>query len=542
MANIAERLMTAIGAGGAAFISAFNERNLVPSPTLDWDSYLARIFRYDYSTHYYQNTIYSAINRYAVQLKSRRGLYKFTRGIYNPVHRQVEIYVAKCYGGSLDYENLNKGAIAIIQADDTLRDAIRQIWIWSNWATAKNLYVRNGAMKGDTAIQIVDDPVARKVRMEILDPAKIKEVAMDDVGNIKSIVIEYQVQEETQTSGTDTLQAKYHTFRQEIDEYEFRYYKNGQPFAYPENVDANGTPQARWANPYGFVPVAKAQHMDLGFMWGANAWNGTAGKVDEINDAASLKNDAIRKAVNVVWYYAGVQAKTELVTAVDEKDKIPAIYGPAGSQPFPMVAQIDIAAAIANVEQMLKELERDMPELALYQGSTRAITATEIEATHGDALDRINEARGNYNDVQVRAMQMAISIGALRRYDNCTAFSLASYAAGNLEHYIGDRPVVSDSLAKADKITNLIAIGVPWQAVAGEMDYSEDQIAEWEDLKAQESAAQDAALQAQIDAMANQSDANGNPPMDNQNTGADNMPMMDGAPQMTSGGGATASQ
>jgi hypothetical protein len=113
-----------------AFVSTFNERALVPTEYYSWDVYESRLFRYALSESYYTSTVYKAITPFAQRLKSTNDLYKYIRAIQNPVYRLVEAYVAKVYGGSIDFEDLSTGAIPILMADDTLKEALKQLYLW----------------------------------------------------------------------------------------------------------------------------------------------------------------------------------------------------------------------------------------------------------------------------------------------------------------------------------------------------------------------------------------------------------------------------
>jgi hypothetical protein len=226
--------------------------------------------------------------------------------------------------------------------------------------------------------------------------------------------------------------------------------------------------------------------------WGAPPFHSTVAKIDEMNDAASLLNDQIRKAVNVIWYFSGVAAGSDLSisgqlddgTATSDptsrRDKLPAIYGPKDSAPTAMIAPLDIANTAANIQNMLAEIERDMPELSLHRVREMGqMTAPGIRAGYNDAIDKITESRGNYDDALIRAHKMAISIGAYRRLENFTAFDTGSYARGDLDHYIAERPVIEDMLSKQERIS--VMQGLPdnpeaARAILEELELSPDKI------------------------------------------------------------------
>lgn len=460
-----------------AAVIAFNEKALIPLEQFDWDDYNARLLRYAVYEGYYSNIAYRSVATYSARLKSTSALYKHVRGIYNPVYRLTEAYVSKVYGGGLDFEDLSTGAIPITMADDRLKAAIRQLWLWSNWRTQKQVYVRTGARLGDVAIKVVDEPDRGRVRMEVLHPGKIKDVTTDAVGNVKSVVLEYE--------RTDPDTDREYIYTEMIDQESFRTFRDGAPYAYYAN--ANGQLVSEWDNPYGFVPMVLVQHKDMDLQWGANCFHGQVGKIDEINDAASILNDQIRKAVNTLWYFAGVGKATELSVTADEKDKLPAVYGPKDSQPHAMVANIDLAAAGSNVDRLLAELERDMPELSMHrlrEGGNA--TAPGIRSAYNDAIDRFIEAQGTYDDGLIRAQKMAVSIGGFRGYDGFRGYNLDSFDRGDLEHYIKDRAIIEDTLSKTERLNALQAASAPIWLVLREMDFDQETIDEVMAFKEQE--------------------------------------------------------
>src|SRR5690606_27082074 len=129
---------------------------------LIWDADEARLWREYFMRHCYDNTLYSRQNRYATRMRKQEQLYKLIRPLKNPTKRLVELYVAKTYGGQIDFETGRQGAIPFM-GDDALVQACLQALRWSNWQTKKSLYPRYGAMLGNTAIRVVDNREKQKV-------------------------------------------------------------------------------------------------------------------------------------------------------------------------------------------------------------------------------------------------------------------------------------------------------------------------------------------------------------------------------------------
>ncbi len=461
---------------------SWNAYALTPIDSWGFDTYVARMFRYFHARTYYHNVAYTSLVSYADSHKADSKLYKQVRGIYNPVKRLIETYVSKCYGGSLDMEDATEGAVPIMAASEQLRDAIRQLWLWSNWGTMKALYVRTGALCGDTFLKVIDDPVAQKVRLEVVDPAKIKSLTLDEVGNIKDVVIEYEKDEEVLTTNlfSKAFQRRTHVYTEHITQERFETYRDGEPFAY--YTDPAGQGVSAWDNEYGFIPMVLVRHQQLGADFGGNAFLDFVRKIDEINDNASLLNDQIRKTVQPIWWITGNE-RSEIDLEYDEKDIVPMIFGGENSDAKPMIANVQISSAIQNINNQLSELERDMPELGLYRlRDASVLTAPGVRAGWSDAIDRLTDANGNYDDGLVRAQMMAVSMGGLRRYDKFTPFSLDSYARGDLQHFIKNRPIINDSLSEKEKMDYLMTSGAPQRGIWRRLGIPDSEIQEWEGL------------------------------------------------------------
>ena len=118
--------------------------SMIPQDWRGWDSYRNRLSRYEVYDGYYHNVAYHTIVSYSEMLKWTERLYKHVRGVYNPVQRLVELYVAKAYPGALDTEDATSGAIPITGTeDDNLRQAIITLWQTSRWGMKKNYLTRN---------------------------------------------------------------------------------------------------------------------------------------------------------------------------------------------------------------------------------------------------------------------------------------------------------------------------------------------------------------------------------------------------------------
>lgn len=483
-----------------AFISglnAYKEAALTPVErvgqlyTDQWDDFDYRLFRYHHYNYYYANKAYANIVQYAQQHRSEAGLYKYTRSIYNPVFRLVELHAAKAYPGQVDWELLATGAMPFTRLAEAHRSAIRNLWKWSNISAIKQRYPRDVSRFGDGIIKVVDEPLAQKVRLQILHPGVIADADLTPQGYFDRVLIAYMRQ--------DAVDEVPWLYEEEITKESFATYRNGDPWG--EYQDASGQKITRWANPYGFVPVVLSRAVELEHNWGAPPFFGTLDKIDQVNDQASVLYDQVRKAVNPVFWLEGVSSLSQVTPQVvgDDgavRDRINIMLGPVGSKASPMLADINIADALQGIRMILDEIEKDHPELSLHRlRSGERVTGPGVLTAYDDAIERITTLRGAFDGGLLRAHQMALSIGGHRGYDGFEAFDLDSYARGDLDFEIGERAVLADNLTKKERLDLMTLTHSPSRWVWQELGKTEEEIGAAEREKESRAQAMTDALQ-----------------------------------------------
>ena len=445
-----------------AGVTAFREAAFsadVASPD-DFSSHTSRQTRYDMYWKAVENTHYRDMNRFAPKMKADYGLYRHIRGIYNPSFRLAEFYATHLMGGSLDPEaGDGKGepsAIPIITDNDALRPAIAQLWRWSNWAGRKADWTRRGAIFGDIGILACDDVARQRVSFKVLHPGVIRELVMDDEGNVKGYILEEErddpritTQQRLATRNQDERYTRKVTYT-EIAE------REGESVVYTTLLDNvpypwNGT-EAEWAEPYGFIPLVMVQHVDIGLDWGQGMLHATLGKIREADDMASKLHDQVRKMVEGAFLIAGAaRGASNAVNATNTaasvtnpepgREEMKIIYSSnPDTKVHSLVSPLDIAATSAAIAEVLHELERDHPEL-------RSDIATASGDASGRALRvarqaaeaKVLSARVNYDDGFERLMRMGLTIGGMRGY--FPGIDEGSYDRGDLDFRIGKRPV-----------------------------------------------------------------------------------------------------
>jgi hypothetical protein len=438
-------------AGVRAFREAF-----VSAETLDPEKFAdfgARQTRYEICWSMYENTVYREIHKWARSYKTQFGLYRYIRNIYNPAYRLGEFWKTHLWGGALDLDTL-KGALPIITDNEALRLAIADLWRWSNWHVRKDIATLYGSVMGDVFLQVVDDVGRAKVYLDVVHPGTVSDITVDAYGNIKA----YKIEESRKSPEKQDQAVTYVEIAKRGDGQGviFQTFMNGKPYAW------NGQ-AAEWEEPYGFIPMVHIKHNDVGLDWGWSELHPARSKMHEMDDVASILSDQIRKTVNVKWLFTGTdKPSSPSPTGASEstsrpepgREEEPAIYAKnAEVKATPMVAQLDIDGAVHHILEILKDLERDYPELKF--DALRAsgdVSGKALRVARQPAEAKVLQRRALYDDALVRAQQMAVAIGGFRGYEGFGGFGLDSYDQGDLDHQIGERPVFAvDSLDELEE-------------------------------------------------------------------------------------------
>ena len=453
--------MATIAAAGA-FRRAWSD----PATLMARAHYEAQVADYEYRWHLYQNTIFEDAAKWFTY-RRKYGQYRYIRPIYNPVRRLVDFYAGIVYPGvlALDGKKLPDGTpLAIPLAEDIdirLREAIGQLWQWSNWQTGKNLYVRYGAALGDLAVEVVDEVDRGKVTFDILWPSMITDLELDSTGNVKRAAIEYDAED---------MDGKMYTYRKEMDSQRIAEYKDGELYRYDENMDAERE------NPYGFVPMVWCKHTDLGGSYGAPAVR-NVGKIDELNEIASHAHDRTHAVLSSPIVASGRNIQSLTDTALGAKRAATQdLSNPQSGRESVQILKAEEGASIAALqlpegealnymERLLSEIEEDHPELTMYQQlrEMSQVTGPAAERLTGDAGAYIQEARSNYDQQSIKLFQMSIAIAGWRatsgawgrtlsrQQQTFAPFNLDSYNAGELDFEIMPRPIVPNMTMTPDE-------------------------------------------------------------------------------------------
>lgn len=444
-------------------IIAFREAYLTApvTDTVSWTDQDARRLRYGILWAQYEQTSYRDTHAWATAYRKQYALYKYIRPVYNPAYRLGEFWKAHLFGGLLDSEAGDAGAIPIITENESLRVAIANLWKWSRWQVQKDVLTVRGAILGDAAIQVVDDVTSGRVYLSLLHPGSIEYVERDSFGNVKA----YGIREERDDPRGKTGHVTYiERVGRAGDLVVYETFLNGKPYAWPENKDRTGKAVASWSEPYGFVPLVVIQHNDVGLDWGWSELHPIRAKVQEADELASMLSDQIRMIVQPRWLMRGMKEPKDGLTiegadaTTDRpspgREEINAIWNvPVDGGADAMVADLDLENVLVHIDTILKEIERDVLELSqdIHTASGSA-SGRALRVARQPVVAKVVQRRANYDAALVAVTGMAVAIGGYRGYDGYKGFGLDSYVKGDLAHTIAKRSVFEEDVLDQTEI------------------------------------------------------------------------------------------
>jgi hypothetical protein len=474
--------------------------------------------------------------------KSRYGLYRDMRDVYNPTHRLVEFYAESIYPGVLseDGNDLPDGtSLAIPFAEDIkpeLKDAIAQFWQWTNFQAQKSIIPRYGAALGSVLVEIDDDYLAGKVTAKIWWPGFVDGLQLDNSGNVKSYALQYKIKDDTTMATV--------VYRKEVDIFSIREYRDRQLI---KEID----------NPYGFAPAVWYKHSDTGAVYGAPAIDGSIAKIDELNSLASHAHDQVHKVIGaplIAWTKSFIEplfsqskrppGENEFAptpTSGGENENILLLKGAEGGRVDSLAGNLNLADTITYMKELISELESDHPELA-YNREMRAmstLTGPAASRVMSDVLGKLSERAASYDQQSLKLFQMAVAIAGFRlnggfwnqdengfsqtistQQEKFRPYNLDSYRKGQIDLAILPRQLIrptnqekaAEKLALWQGVQAAVTAGAPLEFVLKDAGFSEEELKELATLIQQKQAQEQAQLKVQQDHQLAIAQAQGRPP------------------------------
>lgn len=393
-------------------------------------------------------------------------VYKNTRLVYKHVEAIALFYAANTYQGTLSTDGSplpdgSPGAIPLVpqagteQKNQDIRAAVAQCWNRWNWQEGMTDRPYFTSVLGETLTELVDDPPRNTAWPQTVWPGYVVELDRDEAGNVKRYVVQHPMVI-TENGQTRTI-----TFRREIDNRWFRYYRDGAPW----DKDGDG---AVVANPYGFAPAIWDRHRRGWGDRGLSAIAGTRQALIEINSIVSHALDYQRRPFNTPVILSagnggmGQQARKVMDTfnpwaerdAAATAETQDYITVPEGADVI--VPTADIGQTLETITLLKDGILDENPEANFYpelRKMSSLDSAPAVERAMGDVVSRLTLARAGYDTQSVKLFQMALAIcgyrlnsGAWRNTTTRDAvfrpFDLGAYRRGDLDMVIRERPVV----------------------------------------------------------------------------------------------------
>lgn len=423
--------------------------------------------------YYHSNNLYENIQ---AVLRAQSIWSPAMKPLRNPAYRIAEFYSAKIMGGPL------AEAIAIETENPAIVGAIEQLWTWSNWGSQKQAAMRTLAITGDWFVKIATrtDKDGRPVRvyLQTIEPEFVTDFSEDERGFIAYIRIDVP---RADRGADGKMRAVTHTevWDKERDRYRVWTHEKGAD----EELDRLGTPATDvplTSLGIDFVPFAHAMLRDVGQARGMAAIMPALAKIDEANMQATRLHQLLFRHNKSFWALTrsgldaagrplppirvdGSAGGSGIVSETVDIGDDDYISLPGGGDLKALVPSIAYGDALAILNAQLDEIERDLPELAYYALRSRGdLSGKAVRLLLSDAIDRLEEARGNAFATLIQAHEMALTIGAA---NNLPGFEgIGTFEAGNFEHTLIGRPVVPVDALELEQELTLQVEDLSWES------------------------------------------------------------------------------
>lgn len=365
---------------------------------------------YDQGWAYYTNAAYERMQDggFRELIAANFGLTtaQLLQGIINPAKRVIDLYrytLNGSFGDEIKVEPEENG-------NKDLPEHLQKIFAWSNINIEKQKLTLDAAAFGTAGIRIVarSRPTAR-VYLKFEHPKRIKDLELDDRGNVDQILLEYY-----RTEGDLGENRTTHKITELLTPRIFKTWRDDRPYDLV-NDSPNG-PMREYVNVLGVTPYVILRHRYTGDDWGQAALFGQEIKIDLLNMLIGHIYTQIVRHIRAKWL---ITASGNPPIEVDLGDtsvayiKTDPVTNTAPTM-APMIASLSLADSIALAQLLLDELRDALPELKATDGKFLAGQSGEtVSQLRQPAEQLVMDARTNYEDALVRASKIGLSWGVL---------------------------------------------------------------------------------------------------------------------------------
>jgi hypothetical protein len=381
------------------------------------------------------------------------------------VNRSVEFFVSKIAPGDLSY-------LTVVTENESVKEAIEQVYKWSNFGSQKQLAVRKLALYGDLFMKVANGD--GKVYFEIIDPVNVTAFTEDSRGYIISIRLDFSLNDNK----------TYTEYWNKTDGY-FSAWTHG--LGANASLESLGTPvDYGYLSEFGidFVPFVHIKFRDVGTKRGASCTRHCLSKIDEANRQATRMAQMLFRYNKPLWAVSANASdaqgrplpapKVKSGDDLDVKDNS-ILYLPGQSTMQSLIPDIKYGDALAILQDMIAEIENDLPEIRYYSIKDSSMSGKAIKMILAGAIDRRNEAAGNFFDGIERLDQMALTIG---QYAGVFK-GLGMYENGDFDHaLIVPNPFPLDVNDQAVALKDFTTAGMPLGAAMVKVGFDANSIAD----------------------------------------------------------------
>jgi hypothetical protein len=436
---------------------------------------------------YYDNDPYSDIEL------SRRLEHKWMenmRGLKSPARRSVEFFAS----------HLLKG-YQVTSPNAKLKTAIDLILQWSNFSNMGKVAIRQDSLFGQAFFKCMSD--GEKVWFELLDPITIGDnFEVDNKGYIKSIRIDSWFANE---EGRNILNTEYYEKTDSENGYfsVWQSESNQETTKLEELTGLVDTGFLRELVGDNFVPILYCKFSDIGKKLGVGCVEPYLAKIDELNRMSTALHEMIFNNKDGLWVVSAndKDASGRPIPAPKPKLAIGTSYGdepklkelknvvalPGLVTMNCLIPNLPYDSMLAIVNDQLKELEYDMPELKYNALSESQLSSKAIRLMLAGAIDKAEEARESLLSALKRAIQICLTMGSFFTLPDF--LGLGTFENGNFDDFTITCeeifPMSDDE--KALTLKTYVEAGLPLPTAMRKSGFSEDEIL----LATQEKQAQD---------------------------------------------------
>jgi hypothetical protein len=316
------------------------------------------------------------------------------------------------------------------------------------------------------------DVKTSRVYLTVEHPSRVLDLDRDSRGNLEQILLEHRRMEgniapkevlktPARVGEADDIRRE-HVYLEYMSKTEFWMKRDNEWWDFKNERVVLTKDEATYPNKLGIVPYRLVQAENYGGNFGLPVFAGNERKVDHINALANHVNQQIHRHVTVTWFLeTGGEAPKYMELGDQNLVVVQRTFGQQGggsSTLKAMVADLDLAGSIAQLETMMGELGNSMPELKATDGEFLSHqSGGTVAQLRTPAELRLLSARANFEQALIGAQKIALSLGILYGlWDLGTgAKSLEAaeraYHEGFEEHRFNSRPIMP--LTVDDKLT-----------------------------------------------------------------------------------------